>query len=211
MHKDINMRNATELSMKLSDIKQRLEEASGKKLDVAHPVARHIFIALDCSYSMVGDDKLSQAKAGVLNFSTEAMQRGYDVGIIAFSSQASCPLALTRKVDDVSTVLDTLNASGSTDMAGAIQLGIENLSKSNRPGDLVICIVTDGMPDSQADTLSAAQDAKRKKIDIMAIGTDDADMNFLSRIVTRNELSVYVKRHQLKQGISDMVLLLPKF
>jgi hypothetical protein len=65
------------------------------------------------------------------------------------------------------------------------------------------------MPDSRDAALDAANRAKRANIDIMTIGTDDADRSFLEEIATRKELAAKVARAQLEQGIVSMARLLP--
>ncbi|XOF35433.1 MAG: VWA domain-containing protein [Candidatus Electrothrix sp. YB6] len=100
-----------------------------------------------------------------------------------------------------------MKIGGSTNMADAISLATNKLA--DKMGEKIICLVTDGMPDNRQAALDAADRAKREQIDIMAIGTDDADKNFLEEIVTRKELSVKIARDQLEQGIVSMAKLLP--
>ena len=73
-------------------------------------------------------------------------------------------------------------------------------------------IVTDGMPNGQGDpmsTLKAGEDAKRNGIDIITIGTDDADQEFLKRLASRKDLGVKVQSKHLEKTITDSVRLLP--
>jgi len=91
-------------------------------------------------------------------------------------------------------------------MAAAINLATEKFADRN--GEKIICLVTDGMPDSRDAALNAANRAKRANIDIMTIGTDDADRSFLEKIATRKELAAKVARAQLEQGIVSMARLL---
>ncbi len=64
-------------------------------------------------------------------------------------------------------------------MAAGIDLAVSQIG--GVPGS-VICIVTDGEPNSQHDTIVSARAARARGIEIMAVGTDDADWTFLSRI-----------------------------
>jgi tRNA 2-selenouridine synthase SelU len=49
--------------------------------------AGKIYVLLDCSGSMKRS-KLDQAKSGIVNFSRDALKKGYQVGLISFSDQA---------------------------------------------------------------------------------------------------------------------------
>ena len=100
-----------------------------------------------------------------------------------------------------------MTASGSTNMTAAIKIAIEMLT--DKSGSKVICIVTDGMPDESDTALSAAKEAAEKDIDIMTIGTDGADEQFLRNLATRREHSFRVSRERLQHGIVSMAKLLP--
>jgi uncharacterized protein YegL len=72
-------------------------------------------------------------------------------------------------------------------------------------------IVTDGMPDNAQATLEEAQEAKNNRIDIITIGTDDANEEFLKKLASRTELNVMVASDQLEQGIASTVKMLPLY
>ena len=77
----------------------------------------------------------------------------------------------------------------------------------------VIVIVTDGVPNEDGDpesTLKAASMAKKNGIDIIAIGTDDADYEFLKRIASRIDLAVKTTNVQLGKTIGESVIMLPQ-
>ena len=64
------------------------------------------------------------------------------------------------------------------------------------------------MPDSVKSSLEEAQKAKSAGIDIIAIGTDDADKKYLQKLASRTELSSKVTSEKFAQAISDASLLL---
>ena len=79
-------------------------------------------------------------------------------------------------------------------------------------GSKAIVIVTDGIPNSPGDpqsSLKAGEFAKSLQIDIIAIGTDDADQDFLKKLATRSELGIKVTSEKLEQSITSAVKLLP--
>jgi hypothetical protein len=70
-------------------------------------------------------------------------------------------------------------------------------------------IATDGQPDNAAEALSEAARAKKDGIDIVTIGTDDADQAFLKSLATRSELGSKVSSAVFSQAISAASNLLP--
>ena len=70
-------------------------------------------------------------------------------------------------------------------------------------------VVTDGLPNDREAALSSAQRAKSSGVDIITIGTDDADRDLLSKLATKTELSVMVSRHDLGRGIASTAKMLP--
>ncbi|MFZ1413776.1 MAG: vWA domain-containing protein [Defluviicoccus sp.] len=163
-------------------------------------------LVVDCSDSMAGG-KVRQARAGALGFAERALQFDYAVGLIRFASKAMPLTPPQRLFGPLAAAVEKLTASGSTNMAAAIRMGIELLSECH--GTRVICVVTDGMPDSAQEALNAAAEAKQQGIDIMAIGTDDADRSFLAKLVTRKDLVRTVSHDRLSSGIAEMSALLP--
>lgn len=201
---------ATKLGQK--DWVKKLEESSGKPLNLnTKPIGvelRTVYLLVDCSSSMAEEDKMQQAKKGAIGFLYETQKKEYSVGLVQFASCAKHLLGPQRESTKLAAKIEEMVAYGSTDMSDAIQIATENLA--NITGERVICIVTDGMPDSEVDTLDAANEAKAKGIDIMAIGTDDADRDFLKRLASRTNLSMKVQRNQLADGIVSIAKMLPE-
>ena len=52
--------------------------------------------------------------------------------------------------------------------------------------------------------------ARAKGVEIMAVGTDDADRKFLSQIVSRKELATKVERPQFRSQIASYGQQLPQ-
>jgi Mg-chelatase subunit ChlD len=154
-------------------------------------------------------DKIKQAKQGATGFAEEAFRKGYKVGLIQFGSYASPVAEASFESGSIRAGVEKLFAdpNGSTNMTAGIELSINKLRDVQ--GDRVICIVTDGQPDNREAALSMAREAKKLRIDIMTIGTDDADRAFLEQLATRKELSTKVEREKLQEAITSMAKLLP--
>ena len=169
----------------------------------------YVYLVVDCSTSMEGD-KLSQAKRGALNFAKDALTKGYSTGLIRFDSWAELLCDPRRETSTLNRCLRYLEAGGTTHMAEAIDLAYEKLK--GKAGARAVVIVTDGMPNGDGDpeaSLKAGENAKKDGIDIIAIGTDDADQEFLRRLASRKELGVRVSRKQLEQTIASSAKMLP--
>ena len=103
--------------------------------------------------------------------------------------------------------VEKLKLGGTTDMAAGIDLANEKLRQW--AGSRAMVVVTDGLPNDCEAALSSAQRAKSSGVDIITIGTDDADRDLLSRLATKTELSVMVSRHNLGRGIASTAKMLP--
>lgn len=205
---DYSIKNETiDTRIQQKDWVKKLEKFSGEKI---RPCSGVVYLIIDCSGSMSDGNKMYQAKEGATSFAHKAREQNYLVGFIKFSSSAEHLFNPDEKRTDFDSRIQRLRSGeGSTDMAAAIQMATNSLIDRSET-ERVMCMVTDGMPDSKHATINAADKAKKAGIDIMAIGTDDADRNFLKKITTRDELAVKVSRDTFKQGIVSMAKMLPK-
>jgi Mg-chelatase subunit ChlD len=165
------------------------------------------YLVIDCSGSMAGE-KLASAKRGAAEFAGEARKKGYSVGLIRFSTAATHVCEPQKDVSGLQRYLATLEVDGSTNMAEGITLATNRLKGMS--GLRAMIVVTDGMPDSQEAAMKAATQAKQNGVDIITIGTDDADRGFLRKLASRSDLSVMVARSDLSQGIASTAKMLPE-
>jgi len=184
---------------------RRLEERSGKPLVVREKPSRLVYLALDISGSMAGE-KLAQAKAGAIAFAKDANLKNYGVGLIVFSDDATLLVESRIGGSLAPSNLESLNAAGGTNMAAAIQVAYGRLK--NKPGERVICVVSDGEADRET-TFRARDEARAVGIEIMTLGVDGANMEFLNALATRKDLSVHVPTSKLQVGMKSMAKLLP--
>ena len=191
------------INIKQKEWIKKLEAASGKPVEFNRPQGV-AYLVIDCSESMRGDN-LEYAKNGSRGFAEEAQKKGYLVGLIQFGSEPKHLLDPQRDIVNFHSDVERLKIDGSTNMAAAILMAKDRLGNGK---ERVICLVTDGEPDDRKATLIAAKEAKSMGIDIMTIGTDDADKTFLEELATRKELSLKIVRTQLQQGITSMAKML---
>ena len=167
-----------------------------------------VYLVVDCSGSMSGD-KLDQAQKGAFNFAKDALAKEYSIGLVQFESVATHLCESTRDIEIFSKHLQRMELGGGTNMAEAIRLTTEKLK--DKAGFRVMVIVTDGMPDNAQSALEEAREAKNNRIDIITIGTDDADEKFLKELASRSELNIMIAINQLGKGISLTVKMLPRY
>ena len=181
----------------------------GKGTKGSTNVPGYVYLVIDCSSSMEGN-KLQQAKSGASNFARDALTKNYLTGLIKFDSHATLVFEPCKDILFIESRINTLDLGTTTNMEEAIYLSCDLLKGLSGPKSIVI--VTDGMPNSPGDpqsTLKASEIAKSQQIDIIAIGTDDADPAFLKEIATRSELGMKVSSEKLEQIITSSVKLLP--
>lgn len=161
-----------------------------------------VYLLIDCSISMSGGTKLQQAKDGAKKFAQDAQRKGYSIGLIMFSSNAVCLFNHQQTHEfDLNSGIDGMTSAGSTNMTEAIEIAIEKLGYA---GSRAMLIATDGEPNNRESALNAAKKAKNLGIEILVIGTDDADINFLRKLATSTELAGKVPAAQFKDAISLM-------
>lgn len=165
-----------------------------------------VYLLLDVSQSM-DEGKLRQARDGGVSFAGDAIGKGYDVGVIHFASSAWLKTNPTADLSAIRAGLE-VGAQGTTNMAAAIELATKQFLQRRR-GISVMVLMTDGYPDSARAALSAAKEAKRQDITIIAIGTDDADRNFLKKLATASELATTVPDKDLGATLAKAAGLLP--
>jgi Mg-chelatase subunit ChlD len=165
-----------------------------------------VYLLIDCSASMAGY-KLEEAKQGVLDFAREAIRKEYLIGLIEFASSATILYKPGQDIALLGECLRPMRASGGTNMAAALKMANDALKGMKR--DRAIVIATDGQPDKVGAALKAGQSAKNEGIDIITIGTDDADQEFLKKLASRADLGRKVPKEKFAQGIASASQLLP--
>jgi Mg-chelatase subunit ChlD len=176
--------------------------ANGEQQIVAPPEAtnRTVFVLVDASGSMALQ-KFEDATKGALDFGLVCISKRYQVGVIVFSDKASAssptsdPTAFRAKIDKLKCT------SGGTYLASALGHTLDY-----KPA--YVLVVTDGEVADSAQSLAVAKRLKSADTEILTIGTDDANQDFLKQLASRSDLSVKVASADLAQTISDASRLL---
>jgi Mg-chelatase subunit ChlD len=179
-----------------------LKRANGEQQIVvpAETTNKTVFVLVDASGSMAMK-KFEDATKGALEFGLICISKRYQVGVVVFSDKALAssptadPAAFRAKIDKVKCT------SGGTLLASALGHTVDY-----KPA--YVHVVTDGEVADSVQSLDVAERLKSSGTEILTIGTDDADQDFLKQLASRSDLSVKVASAELAQTISDTSRLL---
>jgi len=173
---------------------------------VAQPRRRNVLLLVDVSGSMAGP-KIEQAKSGAIDFSHSATSRLYATALAVFADRAAMVCDPTADAAHFASKIARVNiglVGGTTDLAAGLVL-------AGKFRDLAaVVIVTDGQTNDNHAALQVAAALKNRAIDIICIGTDDADSDFLKQLATRSDLATHVPPKNLRSAITDASRFLPQ-
>jgi Mg-chelatase subunit ChlD len=162
-----------------------------------------VLLLVDTSMSMAGA-KIEQAKSGAINFARSAITKGYATALAIFANRAAVvcdPTVDTAYFTNRITRLEVGRVGATTDLAAALILA------GTFPQLAAVVIVTDGAT-PQEPALRAAAALKDKSVEIICIGTDAADGEFLKGLASRSDLATHVPANNLRSAINGASRLL---
>ena len=160
-----------------------------------------IFLLIDVSSSMAGEP-LVEAQAAARAFLERCDFTHTEVGLVSFSDQVELQSEATDNARRVLAALNRLNADGTTDLTDAIALARSHLLEVDRIRYIVI--LTDGYPDAPESAVEQAEAARRDGVEIVAIGTGDADLEYLRRLSSTEQGSIFARRGELVQAFGHI-------
>src|SRR5215472_3499214 len=187
------------------DGKLSLRAADGTETAVRSS-PRNVLLLIDTSGSMAGA-KIEQARSGATDFAHSAIARSYAVALAVFADRAAMVCDPTADADRFAKKVSLVGVGlvgGTTDLAAGLMLAGKFRELA------AVVIVTDGQSNDNAAALRVASTLKDRSIEIICIGTDDADKGFLKRLATRSDLATHVQSKYLRSAITDASRFLPK-
>ena len=184
--------------------KLSLRAADGLETEIRTSL-RNVLLLIDTSGSMAGA-KIEQARSGAIDFAHSAITRSYATALAVFADRAAMVCDPTADADHFAKKIARVDVGlvgGTTDLAAAL----EEAGKFRELAAVVV--VTDGKSNDNDAALKVAATLKNRGIDIICIGTDDADRHFLGRLATRSDLARHVSAKSLRAAITDASRLLP--
>jgi uncharacterized protein YegL len=153
-----------------------------------------LYLLLDVSASMTGPP-LEEAQAAAREFLAKCDFTTMEVGLISFSTFVALQAQATNNVRRLHAAVHRLEAEGSTNLTDALEMARGQLVANDRKRYIVI--LTDGYPDAPESAIEQAIAARHQGIEIVAIGTGDADRDYLRRLASSEQASIFAKSGEL--------------
>ncbi len=163
---------------------------------VGEPERIRVFLLIDVSSSMIGQP-LVEAQTAAGEFLDRCDFTTMEVGLISFSSLVSLQCAATSNARRLHAAIGRLEAEGSTNLTDALEMARGQLVATHWKRYIVI--LTDGFPDAPESAVEQALAARGQGIEIVAIGTGDADRDYLGRLASSERASIFERSGELVQ------------
>ena len=148
-----------------------------------------VFLLIDVSYSMDGSP-LQEAKQAAKAFVHQSDLAHLSIGLIKFGSQAQIISELTQNTKQINQAISQLKTDGSTNMADGLKQAYLKLQLLKGPRFIIL--LTDGIPDKPRQAMQEAQKICAAGIQLITIGTGDADKKYLQKMAGANNQSIFV-------------------
>jgi molecular chaperone DnaK (HSP70) len=155
-----------------------------------------VFLLIDVSASMTGQP-LIEAQTAANEFLSKCDFTTMEVGLISFSTLVALQSPATSNVRRLHAAVARIEAQGSTNLTDALEMARGQLVAGDRKRYIVL--LTDGYPDAAESAIEQAQAALQQGIDIVAIGTGDADRDYLRRLASSEAASIFARSGELVQ------------
>ncbi len=185
------------LSMRVEPVPDDLSWLGRPPLTLASrgPVApSRIYLLIDVSASMAGNP-LFEAQAAARAFLDKCDFTAAEVGLISFSDEVILQAEATDNARRVLAAVARLEADSTTNLGDALELARNKLNRLDRTRYIVL--LTDGYPDAAEAAVEQAAKARGEGIEIVAIGTGDANLDYLCRIASTEEGSIFARQGEL--------------
>jgi molecular chaperone DnaK (HSP70)/uncharacterized protein YegL len=165
------------------------------------PELVRVYLLIDVSASMTGFP-LVEAQTAAREFLDRCDFTTMEVGLISFSTHVVLQAEATDNVRKVQAAIARLEPEGSTNLTDALELARSRLAADDRIRYAVI--LTDGYPDAPESAVEQAQAARAQGIEIVAIGMGDADRDYLRRLASTEQGSIFAHAGELVQAFGHI-------
>jgi Ca-activated chloride channel family protein len=159
-----------------------------------------VVLLIDASGSM-SDGKLDEVKSAAIGFVQRRDLSQDRLAVIGFGRTVNTTSSLTANPNTLQSAIASLSYRGGTPMAQGIQAAVAELQSTSLNRNILL--FTDGAPDSQTFTSIAAQSARNRNVNIVAVATGDADTNYLAKLTGDPSLVFYASSGDFDQAFRD--------
>lgn len=173
----------------------------------SHAGAQAVCLLIDCSGSMAGE-KLHEVKAAASDFVSRHNSPADRIAVVGFSNQVNRACPPTDDGSRLQKAIKRLQAGGGTAMDVGLEAAADDLDEmpANWRGSSVarsILLFTDGLPDDARATVAAASTCRSSGLRIVAIGTGDANTDFLEQVTGDDKLVFHVGSGDFAAGFKQ--------
>jgi Ca-activated chloride channel homolog len=169
------------------------------------PANQSIVMLIDTSGSMQGA-RIQETREAASAFVQRRDLNKDKLGVVNFDSAIHTVAPLGSDLNGLQTSIGNLTAQGGTYMGEGIEQATTNLQ--GVVGSKNILLFTDGVPDSQAKASWAAQLARSQKINLIAVATDGADVNYLAQLTGNPKLVFFARSGEFDKAFRDVETLI---
>jgi len=160
-----------------------------------------IALLIDTSGSM-GGSKLAEVKGAAINFVQRQGGQNDSLAVISFSDGAQVVSQFGSDTNTLVQGIAGLSANGGTNMSSGIDTALaETQSTSQKSRNILL--FTDGVPNSLPAASTSALSARLKGVNVVAVGTGDADVNFLNQLTGSPALVFFANSGQLDNAFKQ--------
>ena len=175
--------------------------------------AHAVCLLIDCSGSMLygggaGEgigQKLHEVKAAAEDFVSRHNSPDDRIAVVGFGTRVHPAAKLTSNQAQLRQAIEELYDGGGTAMDLGLKAAADQLTDSPEVGDAPrsILLFTDGQPDNAEAALGVAKTCRDQKLKIVAIGTGDADMDYLGQITGNSKLVFHTDSGSFDEGFKQ--------
>jgi Ca-activated chloride channel family protein len=177
----------------------------------AEPPPQAIVLLIDTSGSMEGN-KLVEVQSAATKFIEQQDLQNNQLAVVAFNSQAYTLSELGSSQSDLEQGISELNSDGGTNMAAGLVAALRTIqspiSQSGTKINRNILLFTDGLPHSKVATTKTAFSVKNQGVRIVAVGTGDANVRFLTRVTGKRSQVFFAGSGQIDQAFQQAAVAL---
>lgn len=179
----------------------------GELLFVRTAKPKDVCLVIDASGSMSGA-KLAEVKQAATNYARRQELGSTQMAVVGFGSRARTWHPFTHDARAIQAAIETLDDGGSTAMGAALRQALQEFPSGER-GTVVasadaavpcLLLFTDGQPDDPWDTMAASTACRNAGIQIVAIATGDAPLDFLAELTGDKSLVFSVASGDFDEG-----------